>query len=69
MSKNLSGQVVEATRSIEAIQNAAMNSADAVNRISDQVGSISEGLSGVQTKVKNNAELARSLEQTASRQV
>ena len=69
MSKNLSGQVVEATRSIEAIQNAAMNSADAVNRISDQVGSISEGLSGVQTKVKNNAELARSLEQTTSRQV
>ncbi|MBO5258807.1 MAG: hypothetical protein J6B26_00325 [Agathobacter sp.] len=69
MSKNLSGQVMEATRSVEAIQNAARNSADAVNKINSQIDSLSSSMAGVQDKYKENTKMVQNLEQITSRQM
>ena len=69
MSKNLSGQVMEATRSLEAIQNAARNSADAVNKINSQIDSLSSSMAGVQDKYKENTKMVQNLEQITSRQM
>lgn len=69
MSKNLSGQVMEATRSVEAIQNAARNSADAVTKINSQIGSMSNSMAGVQDKYKENTRMVQNLEQLTSRQM
>lgn len=65
MSKNLSGQVMEATRSVEAIQNAARSSADAVNKINSQIDSMSRSMNDVQAKYKENTKMVETLEQTA----
>ncbi|MBQ2283711.1 MAG: hypothetical protein II250_06005 [Agathobacter sp.] len=69
MSKNLSGQVMEATRSVEAIQNAARSSADAVNKINSQIDSLSSSMAGVQDKYKENTKMVQNLEQITSRQM
>ena len=69
MSKNHSGQVMEATRSVEAIQNAARNSADAVTKINSQIGSMSNSMAGVQDKYKENTRMVQNLEQLTSRQM
>ena len=69
MSKNLSGQVMEATRSVEAIENAARNSADAVNKINSQIDSMSNSVAAVQEKYKENTKMVQNLEQLTTRQI
>ena len=69
MSKNLSGQVMEATRSVEAIENAARNSADAVNKINSQIDSMSNSVAAVHEKYKENTKMVQNLEQLSKRQI
>lgn len=63
LSQGLSNQVVGATSSIEAIQNAAQESADAVNSINQNISKISEHMYEIQNNYDSSAEIANALDE------
>ncbi len=61
LSKNLSEQVVESTRTIEAIRSAAQETTDAVNKFAANIAGISEQMSEISAKCQQNEQISRSL--------
>lgn len=61
VANNLLGQVEESTRAVEAIKVAATESADAVDNLNENISSITEAISEISSKNKENEADAKNL--------
>lgn len=61
VSKNLSEQVVESTRTIEAIRSAAQEATDSVNEFTTNIAKISEQVSEISARFQQNEQISKAL--------
>jgi methyl-accepting chemotaxis protein len=61
MSKNLSEQVLDSTRSIEAVRSAAQEAADSVSDFTVEIAKISEQMSEIRDSFEQNEQISKAL--------
>jgi methyl-accepting chemotaxis protein len=61
MSKNLSEQVLESTRSIEEVRSAAQEATDSVNEFTVEIAKISEQMSEIRENFEQNEQISKTL--------
>jgi uncharacterized phage infection (PIP) family protein YhgE len=61
MSKNLSEQVLESTRSIEEVRSAAQEATDSVNEFTVEIAKISEQMSEIRDNFEQNEQISKTL--------